>query len=160
MTRPVDLLFPDCRNAQVERRCVNPPIGCGQALTGFRDDVSATEYTLSSLCQACQDAVFGTEGEGAAWPNDVMEYWGHFRMRLRTILGQHGIPSNPGWSETDILSAVDQLGARSGQAEADVATLRRELEKAPHGTDCPFIFNPDICSCGRREILARYKSEE
>lgn len=40
-------------------KCIPPPIGCGQVITGFRDAVSEKEYTISGLCQACQDKVFG-----------------------------------------------------------------------------------------------------
>lgn len=29
--------------------------------TEFRDDLSRKEYTISGLCQECQDAVFGGE---------------------------------------------------------------------------------------------------
>jgi len=32
-----------------------------------------------------------------------------FRMNLRQILHDHGIPSNPGWSEDDILQAIKTL---------------------------------------------------
>jgi hypothetical protein len=43
-------------------RCVNAPIGCGNDINGFRDAISAKEYTISGLCQACQDKIFG-DGE-------------------------------------------------------------------------------------------------
>jgi hypothetical protein len=39
-------------------KCVNPPIGCGQPITGFRDELSEREYRISGLCQSCQDMVF------------------------------------------------------------------------------------------------------
>ena len=41
--------------------CVDAPIGCGKADVGegFRDLLSAKEYTISGLCQDCQDEVFG-----------------------------------------------------------------------------------------------------
>lgn len=39
--------------------CVREPFGCGKPITGFRDELSAKEYTISGLCQACQDSVFG-----------------------------------------------------------------------------------------------------
>ena len=31
---------------------------CGQAATIFRDGLSRREYTISGLCQACQDIIF------------------------------------------------------------------------------------------------------
>lgn len=40
-------------------RCVKPPFGCGGSATAFRDELSAREYRISGLCQACQDRVFG-----------------------------------------------------------------------------------------------------
>lgn len=40
-------------------RCVNPPIGCGQPATEFRDDLSHKEFTISGLCQHCQDKIWG-----------------------------------------------------------------------------------------------------
>ena len=38
--------------------CVNPPIGCGGPATEFRDELSAKEYTISGLCQNCQNEIF------------------------------------------------------------------------------------------------------
>lgn len=61
-TRPSDLLFPEAQRVGAihERRCVNPPFGCGSAIHGeFRDEVSMREFEISGLCQSCQDAVFG-----------------------------------------------------------------------------------------------------
>ena len=31
--------------------------------TSFRDDISRKEYSISGMCQSCQDDVFGHEGE-------------------------------------------------------------------------------------------------
>jgi len=39
--------------------CIPAPIGCGKEITGFKDQLSAKEYTISGLCQGCQDSVFG-----------------------------------------------------------------------------------------------------
>ena len=39
--------------------CVRAPIGCGGPATEFKDDLSRKEYTISGLCQKCQDEVFG-----------------------------------------------------------------------------------------------------
>lgn len=41
-------------------RCVPSPIGCGQPVTEFRDAISEREYSISGLCQKCQDAFFGS----------------------------------------------------------------------------------------------------
>ena len=32
---------------------------CGGAATDFRDNLSRKEYTISGMCQACQDKTFG-----------------------------------------------------------------------------------------------------
>ena len=39
--------------------CVSAPIGCGMPTDGFRDELSAKEFTISGLCQKCQDKIFG-----------------------------------------------------------------------------------------------------
>ena len=40
--------------------CVPPPYGCGEALSAseFRDGNSIREYSISGMCQHCQDKVF------------------------------------------------------------------------------------------------------
>lgn len=44
-------------------KCIKPPLGCGGPATEFRDAISKKEYTISGLCQKCQDSIFGTGGE-------------------------------------------------------------------------------------------------
>lgn len=44
-------------------KCANPPIGCGGDATTFCNQLSAREYTISGLCQECQDKVFGLDDE-------------------------------------------------------------------------------------------------
>ena len=34
-------------------------VSCGRAATTFKDDISRKEYTLSGMCQLCQDELFG-----------------------------------------------------------------------------------------------------
>jgi len=41
--------------------CVKPPYGCAGPATEFRDELSRREYTISGLCQKCQDSIFGKE---------------------------------------------------------------------------------------------------
>ena len=41
--------------------CIDPPIGCGGAATEFRDILSEQEYSISGLCQKCQDEIFVEE---------------------------------------------------------------------------------------------------
>lgn len=49
----------DRRAAITTDHCVPEPIGCGKPITTFRDDRSRKEYTISGLCQQCQDSIFG-----------------------------------------------------------------------------------------------------
>ena len=39
--------------------CIRPPIGCGGPATEFDDPLSIKEYSISGLCQKCQNEVFG-----------------------------------------------------------------------------------------------------
>ena len=43
--------------------------------TSFRDDISRKEYSISGMCQSCQDDVFGHEDEEPAdpWDNDYAD---------------------------------------------------------------------------------------
>jgi uncharacterized CHY-type Zn-finger protein len=41
--------------SQKQKICV----ACRKQITGFRDTLSEKEYTISGLCQECQDEVFG-----------------------------------------------------------------------------------------------------
>jgi hypothetical protein len=45
--------------AVAEASCVT----CACAATSFRDEMSRKEYTISGMCQPCQDDVFGVEPE-------------------------------------------------------------------------------------------------
>lgn len=42
-------------------RLINCCASCGTKNLVFRDEVSRKEYTISLLCQMCQDTVFGLE---------------------------------------------------------------------------------------------------
>lgn len=42
-----------------EDKCIPSPVGCGGPATDFRDELSRKEYSISGLCQSCQDLVFG-----------------------------------------------------------------------------------------------------
>ena len=45
-------------------RCVSAPIGCGGPATKFDSELSKREYTISGLCQTCQNSVFGEGSDG------------------------------------------------------------------------------------------------
>lgn len=61
--KPVDDIFPDAHRqiSQVLGTCASPPYGCGKKVTGFRDEVSAREYKITSICQECQDRLYEEE---------------------------------------------------------------------------------------------------
>lgn len=48
----------DRRESIKGNHCVPPPIGCGGPANEFRDELSRKEYTISGLCQKCQDLIF------------------------------------------------------------------------------------------------------
>ena len=39
----------------------NECVKCGEFNLEFRDEISRKEYSISALCQCCQDGIFGTE---------------------------------------------------------------------------------------------------
>ncbi len=43
--------------------CVTCDEAHGLVATSFRDDISRKEYSISGMCQSCQDDVFGHEDE-------------------------------------------------------------------------------------------------
>ena len=53
--RPVDDVFPEKRKLKEQGKC---PI-CTKPIGEFRDELSKKEYSISGLCQDCQDDIFG-----------------------------------------------------------------------------------------------------
>lgn len=50
--------------ARTLSKCVDAPIGCGKSIdvdTEFRDHISKVEYSISALCQDCQDNFYESE---------------------------------------------------------------------------------------------------
>lgn len=66
MPTPFDLLFPEAARLKAAGKCsmtiANQCKGDGTALK-FNDALSAKEFTLSGLCQTCQDGVFDPFGD-------------------------------------------------------------------------------------------------
>lgn len=54
--RPADHIFPGRRDAIRNDLCAFDP---RHDASTFRDDLSRKEYTISGLCQECQDDIFG-----------------------------------------------------------------------------------------------------
>ena len=57
--RPADAIFPKRRTAIMADKCAD----CDEDVKQFRDGLSKREYTISGLCQECQDVVFGTSND-------------------------------------------------------------------------------------------------
>ena len=36
---------------------------CGKSITGFKDELSETEFRISGMCQECQDDIFEEDSE-------------------------------------------------------------------------------------------------
>ena len=49
----------DRRSCIARNVCVPAPNGCGKPAGEFRDAASKKEYTMSGMCQTCQDNFFG-----------------------------------------------------------------------------------------------------
>lgn len=66
--------FFDGQEAAMPGRCIPPPLGCGEPLTGFTDKVSEDEYRITGLCQQCQDGLMAYAEEmeklGVAWDKE------------------------------------------------------------------------------------------
>ena len=51
--------------------CITCDDAKGIKATSFRDDISRKEYSISAMCQSCQDDVFGvSDDEDDDWPED------------------------------------------------------------------------------------------
>ena len=65
MLRAIDFSsFGEFRRMRDYARMSGPCAGCGNKAENFRDALSLKEYTISLLCQGCQDVIY-VEGEDA-----------------------------------------------------------------------------------------------
>lgn len=55
MKNAIEAAFPGTKAAIAEHKC---PL-CKKAIGPFRDILSHKEYSISGLCQDCQDSIFG-----------------------------------------------------------------------------------------------------
>ena len=51
----------DRRDSIAANQCVPAPIGCGQPAVEFKNEISRKEYSMSGVCQECQDSFFQKE---------------------------------------------------------------------------------------------------
>jgi len=54
-----EVIGADRRSSIRADRCIPRPLGCGLAITTFKDELSKREFAISGLCQVCQDKFFG-----------------------------------------------------------------------------------------------------
>lgn len=52
----------DRRVSIAANKCLAKPLGCGGDASEFTDEQSMREFTISGLCQRCQDEIFGVGG--------------------------------------------------------------------------------------------------
>lgn len=95
-------------------RCVAPPVGCGQPITGFRDAYSAKEYGISGWCQACQDKTF-VEPEEDEEPAHTLDDLPAYFLRDQTLATVDFTPARGTASSYDS-SAHPRLGQPVGSA--------------------------------------------
>jgi len=60
LSKPIFSLMPHLADRIMMGLCTF----CAITLDDFRDDLSAKEYSISGMCQSCQDKTFGVNGVG------------------------------------------------------------------------------------------------
>tara|TARA_R110002167_G_scaffold296389_1_gene500829 strand:- start:27 stop:257 length:231 start_codon:yes stop_codon:yes gene_type:complete len=60
LSKPIFSLMPHLADRILDGRCAF----CAHVLTEFKDDISKKEYSISGMCQDCQDETFGVNGLG------------------------------------------------------------------------------------------------
>ena len=59
LSKPIFSLMPHLADRIINGCCTY----CNITLDEFRDEISAKEYSISGMCQSCQDKTFGTQYE-------------------------------------------------------------------------------------------------
>lgn len=92
---------------------------------GFSNDewklYNDSSVTIPQILKA-RHAVTPAEKEDAL--TECMRQFGQFRRKLRNALGRAGIMSNPGWTEDDISTAVEQLADKRLEEAPPVNKLK------------------------------------
>lgn len=58
LSKPIFALMPHLADRIMNGVCTF----CAITLDDFRDELSAKEYSISGMCQSCQDKTFGVDG--------------------------------------------------------------------------------------------------
>ena len=59
LSKPIFALMPHLADRIMQGVCTY----CAVTLDDFRDEISAKEYSISGMCQSCQDKTFGVSEE-------------------------------------------------------------------------------------------------
>ena len=54
LSKPIFAMMPELADRVINGCCTY----CAKALTEFRDEISKKEYSVSGMCQPCQDEIF------------------------------------------------------------------------------------------------------
>ena len=54
LSKPIFAMMPDLADRVMNNQCTF----CAKAITAFADELSAKEYSVSGMCQLCQDDIF------------------------------------------------------------------------------------------------------
>lgn len=74
--KPIDMISDGQHSRNIEARICNPVVGgCGRSvnLGEFKDKISRDEYSISGLCQSCQNEVFMGD-DSADYFDDPADY--------------------------------------------------------------------------------------
>lgn len=85
---------------RVETIADNKCMTCDNPNTVFRDELSKKEYTISGMCQDCQDKVFGNDQVHVTADNSSERKDGHFFTEASTL--NLAVGDWPIWLTTDV----------------------------------------------------------
>ena len=54
LSKPIFAMMPDLADRVMNNQCTF----CAKAITAFADELSKKEYSVSGMCQLCQDEIF------------------------------------------------------------------------------------------------------
>lgn len=74
LSKPLFAMFPDAADAVIRGECI--PCGSTEIRDcDFRDEISKREYSISGMCQTCQDEIFQSEPEAVQGEDSQDEDW-------------------------------------------------------------------------------------
>ena len=74
LSKPLFAMFPGAADAVIRGECI--PCGSTEIRDcDFRDEISKREYSISGMCQTCQDEIFQSETEAVQGEDSQDEDW-------------------------------------------------------------------------------------